>query len=530
MSLRASTLCCFLLPLLLPAETIGLSPAERDSLRAKREIVVCDFADWMPYMGHEGNRSFGIVHDYFEAFGSSLGIPMRFVRAPGTAECVEEVLAGRADVVSSIDNSPNTFRGIVTSKSYGEDFLALVTSIDTPFVSSLDRLRGAKIAVLRHYHNLQAALRRRYPHLRILPVESTEEGFRAVARGEAFGLVHIYRVAAYTIRRRYVGELKINSRIAGFRVRAHVGVRKEEPMLRDLFDRAIDALSPEERQQIIDRWMRAEEVVHIQRIPVLILGLALSVLLFFLLRFYRDRLRQRRILAQQAKLAGMGSMLDNVAHQWRQPLQRIASNVAVLRTLLEDPEPDRPLLRGKLDRIQENLHYMTRTLESFRSYFRPGKRPEPFDPRESLRHALRLIDSRLEGVELTIEAPPGLPPVCAYEDEFQQVLLVLLHNALDQFQSRGTPRPRIRIELVPLHGELLLRLCDNGGGVAREHLDRIFEPYFSTKFPREGTGLGLYISKMLIENGMGGTLSVRNEEGGACFEIRLPSGEKPCST
>jgi signal transduction histidine kinase len=141
--------------------------------------------------------------------------------------------------------------------------------------------------------------------------------------------------------------------------------------------------------------------------------------------------------------------------------------------------------------------------------------------------ALELIDQRTENVEIKIVSDKELE-LFSFEKEYLQVLLIILNNAIDNFESKAIKEPTIDIIMKEHDGMATLAICDNGGGVDEGDIDRIFDPYYTTKFAKEGTGLGLYVAKMMIENSMQGQLQVKNQNAGACFEIITPLRKDKC--
>jgi len=501
-----------------------LTSEEQEYLSQKKEIIVCDYAEWMPYIGHDKTHTFGIVVDYYKVFGAEFGVPIRFVHMPDMEACVTMVIQERADAVVSM-GSPNTFADMVLSDEYGNDFVALVTQLKTPFVDDMKILEGKAVGVIGHYKNMIAYLHQTYPSVQLQKIGSTEEGLDKVVSGELYAFIDIYRIAAYNIRREHIGELKINTKVYPLVVRAHVGLRKEDTVLKGIFDKAIADLSTEEKTRMIDRWMRAEKVLEpdyalIGKISMF----ALLLISWLLIRQFKERQRQKEMLAQQAKLAGMGTMINNVAHQWRQPLNRINSNIAVVNSILHSETFDRNMIESKMDNIKNSTQYMSDTIEDFSHYFSPHKKQTRFMVKETLKKALKLMGSRTKDIEITISSSTEVW-VNSYEKEFQQVILIIMNNAIDNFESKSTADPRIDITIKKHNKLVTLSIEDNGGGIEMENIDRIFEPYCTTKFASEGTGLGLYMAKMLIESSMGGHLSVQNVNGGACFEIELAKGK-----
>lgn len=489
-------------------------------LLKKKEIVVCDYAEWMPYIGHDGNKTFGIVYDYYKAFEKMIGVPIQFAHQSDLPSCVTMVEKGEADAVVSM-GSPNTFSGIALSRQFGEDFVALVTRLNTPFVSNINTLEGKRVGIVRQYKNMIAYMKQAYPSLRLAMVASTKDGLDKVASGELEAFIDIYRIVAYNIQREHIGELKINTKVNPLIMRAHVGLRKDDVVLKDIFNKAIGNLSVEEKTKMIDHWMRAKEVVRPDYRLLWEIGIAVLLLLLgFLYYHFRERYRQRVLLARQAKLAAMGSMINNIAHQWRQPLARINSTVTVLKTL-GTKDLDKDMLFNKLNLIEENTAYMSDTIEAFMHFFAPNKQKGQCNLYQSLQKALKLAGIDEKPIQTMLKVDKQIS-CYTYEEELIQVMLVILNNAVEHFKIKGIQHPQINIGARVISGSIVLTIHDNAGGIMENEIHRVFEPYYTTKFQHEGRGLGLYMAKLLIEQSMEGTLEVKNKDEGAMFEIILP--------
>jgi len=233
--------------------------------------------------------------------------------------------------------------------------------------------------------------------------------------------------------------------------------------------------------------------------------------------------KQNIIMAQQARLASMGEMLGMIAHQWKQPLNSINSNVAVLHLLTQRHLPDNTLFNQKLANITKQTQFMSDTIEDFSSFFHPDKHAVKFHPKETLKRALKLIEIENKQIDVTIEMKTDTSPIVyAYENEYLQVILTILHNAIENFTAKKIEEPALYISLDSTEKEVSLSILDNGGGIVSKDINAIFDPYFTTNHSGKNSGLGLYMAKLLIEESMGGSLSVTNREGGACFKITLP--------
>jgi signal transduction histidine kinase len=234
--------------------------------------------------------------------------------------------------------------------------------------------------------------------------------------------------------------------------------------------------------------------------------------------------KQNILMAQQARLASMGEMLGMIAHQWRQPLNRINSNIAVISTLANNHTNEEDILKQKIDNIKKQTKFMSNTIEDFTDFFHPDKKKIKFMPLTTIERALKLINVETKNITIEIQAKKDIW-LYTYENEYLQVLLTILHNAIENFQTKSIEQPEITILLQASTSEVQLSICDNGGGIQIKHIDTIFDPYYTTNHTDKNSGLGLYMAKILVEESMFGTLSVTNEKDGACFKITLQTGE-----
>jgi PAS domain S-box-containing protein len=235
-----------------------------------------------------------------------------------------------------------------------------------------------------------------------------------------------------------------------------------------------------------------------------------------------EELRKRdQLLLQQSRLAAMGEMINNIAHQWRQPLNLLGLNVQKLLLYYDLGDFDRNLLASSIDDTMSLVNHMSQTIDDFRTFFRTDREKISFDIRHAVEKTLSLVRDGLTATEiqLKVSVAEGIT-ITGYENEFCQVLMNLLLNARDALIERRVSPGEIIMTVESCEGVCRLTIGDNAGGIPEEILDRIFEPYFSTK-GLQGTGIGLYMSKQIIETNMGGRLSVRNTPCGAEFIIEI---------
>ncbi len=231
---------------------------------------------------------------------------------------------------------------------------------------------------------------------------------------------------------------------------------------------------------------------------------------------------KEELLFQKAKMADMGEMIGNIAHQWRQPLAIINTIISVLKEKNRQAILQSGELGSKLDEMEMSIQYMAHTMDDFMRFYRPNKEKIDFSVGDAVRHALEIIKPDLieRGIAVQFQ-PTGEFLVHGYMNEYTQVLLAILHNAKDVLLHRKIAPAHITISVFEKPDSVVLEISDNGGGIKEENLHRVFEPYFTTKHKSIGTGLGLYISKMIIEKSMNGKLRVQNSQEGATFTIEM---------
>ena len=229
------------------------------------------------------------------------------------------------------------------------------------------------------------------------------------------------------------------------------------------------------------------------------------------------------LLIQQSRLATMGEMMHNVAHQWRQPLSAIT---LLLQNILDEydyGELTRDSLSEEVKTARRLADKMSTTIDDFRNFFRPDQRSTVFNLRNSVREALNLVEASFNNNQITVTVAASEDVlVTGFANEFSQVLLNVLTNAKDAILKAGVGG-QVAITVERKDGTGVVRVRDNGGGIPEDVLPKVFDPYFTTK--ESGTGIGLYMSRMIMEH-MHATIEIRNVDGGAEVVLGLAEAEQ----
>ncbi len=234
-------------------------------------------------------------------------------------------------------------------------------------------------------------------------------------------------------------------------------------------------------------------------------------------------LRQKdELLINQNRLAAMGKLLSTISHHWRQPLNNIAAQLQIVQYLHDSNNLSSEELKRDIDQVTAMVWDLSRTIDDFRYLFRHDHQTCEFLVQDEIERCLHLVKASLadEHIQVVVQGSDQLP-VTGSPHKYAQCLVSLLDNARDALKQSQTPDRRIVITIAREAGRSVVTVQDNAGGIPEEVMPHIFEPYFSTKGPKAGTGIGLYMAKSLIEYQMAGQLGASNSADGAVFKIVL---------
>jgi len=242
---------------------------------------------------------------------------------------------------------------------------------------------------------------------------------------------------------------------------------------------------------------------------------------------------KNKLLAQQSKMAAMGEMLENIAHQWRQPLSVISTASSGLKMQKQFGAISDDSLYKTLDIITHTVEHLSQTINDFRDYFNPNKTVVNFDLKNIIEKTLYFVQSKLQNRNISIIKEFESIELLGLENELVQVIINILNNSRDAFENSSIIEDKL-IFITTMKDEkkdyVYITIQDSAGGIPQDILNRVFEPYFTTKHKSQGTGIGLYMSQEMIEKHMNGELHVENRTfqynnksyTGALFTIKIP--------
>ncbi|MEA1892839.1 MAG: PAS domain S-box protein [Campylobacterota bacterium] len=230
--------------------------------------------------------------------------------------------------------------------------------------------------------------------------------------------------------------------------------------------------------------------------------------------------QKQKVMFWQSRLASLGEMLANIAHQWRQPLTEL--NLTIFTLKKSAINGDKEDAQRYYDDSRKIIQNMSNTIDDFTNFFKPGKDKQLFKVGDSIDEALHILEQLLKKDMISVKTKFEDVEVLGITNEFSQVIINLIKNSQEAFVHNGILIKEIGISVKKLDDCVLIELEDNAGGIKYKNIYKIFEPYFTTKHKSQGTGLGLFMSKMICEQGLNGSLDVKSKKGTTTFSIKIP--------
>lgn len=241
----------------------------------------------------------------------------------------------------------------------------------------------------------------------------------------------------------------------------------------------------------------------------------------------KNNKKQEEMILQQTKQAQIGEMLSMIAHQWRQPLGAISASTIdmQMKIMLKNLDSNALLeyIIKELQSIESFTQVLTNTIDDFRDFYKFTKDKQKISIMSPIKKSYQIIEKYFEEDQINIEIICMKEVIVSiYESEIIQVILSILQNSRDNFIQKDIKNPKVIIMVEEdQKNNLLLKIFDNGKGIKKENLDKIFQPYFTTKDKMNGTGLGLYIAQKIIQEHHDGTIDIQNQTDGICTTIKL---------
>jgi len=543
-------------------QKIYFTKDEQTYLRKKGLIKICATTNYLPYSAIENSKLNGIGSGIIGLAENIINTPFELAQSKIWSEPITALAQKKCDILPVAQKTPVLERYFHFTSPYYLEPLVIITKTTTNYILDIASLMDKEFSVVKDSSYI-SYLKSKYPKIKLNIVKSIQDGLEGVQSGKYYGHIDIMTNSAYYLQKLSKIDLKISGQFKD-RVKIAFAVRNDDEQLFKIFEKVSQNIHTTDEQNILNKWVSLNftQKIEFRYIwEVLLISFVLLATLYYRQRFLNKKNQELEILQnelielnkslesrvaksvseiqkkdtyllQQSKLAQMGEMMSMIAHQWKQPLGSIsATQISIIMALeLEEYNFDDKLqqkeflkfLNEKLQKIELYTKSLSEIISDFSDFYKPSKDADYISVDEVILKASRLIETTLEEnmVDIFLNLN-SKTKIRLYQNEFMQVILNIVNNAKEQLLQNDTKHKNIYINTHELPKTVIIEINDNAGGIDDNIMSRIFEPYFSTKIERNGTGLGLHMSKNIIEQHHHGMIYAKNYKNGAMFTIEL---------
>lgn len=490
-----------------------LSKEDIAYLKEKESLSLCINPAWMPFSSIVENKYIGMDSDFISIFEEKIEIPINIYHTESWSQSLGFAKSRKCDIVSMVVKTQEREKYLNFTKPYFSFLNVLVTNRDKSILTEIEYLKNEKIAIIQDYSEVEY-IKNKYPNLEIVEVLNMREGLAKVLNKEVYGFIDNAFVIEYFFNKEDYQNFKIGNYFSE-RSYLRIGVRSDDEKLHSIFERIISEISFQEKNFIRSKWLTLsyeesfDKDIFYQILIFLLILFALLIYKYYFVQSLNKALKKRveeelnnskdkdKTIFHQNKLIAMGEMIENIAHQWRQPLSQVNSCVLVIDDVLDEQGIRDKVVEEKLQEIESLTKYMSNTINDFKNFFNRDKIKKSCIVEDVINKTIEVLRGRIASNNINL----GVDLRTAHEslthpNELQQVFLVIINNAIDILVEKEVVNPTIRIEITRDTKYIFIKICDNAGGISEDKIDKIFEPYYTTKHKTQGTGLGLYISKL----------------------------------
>ncbi len=523
---------------------IILTSKENSYLKNKKEIKICIDPDWFPFEKFDIDGNYvGISSEYFKLFQKQLNIKIKPIKTISWSQSLEFSKQRKCDILALANETPKRKKYLNFTAPYLKIPFVMATKTNVNFINHFSHITNKRIGVTKN-SALVEILHDKYPNFILVKVKNNQEGIDKLQNNELYGYVGNMVSIRHILKTNFITNLKIISKLDDEQSKLAIGIRNDDEILYNIFNKLISNLSLEESQLILHKYtythyeQHTENFIHKYLEKLLIVVVTILIILLFI-QFHLKQVnktlnqkvkkeieinREKELqLIHQSRLAQMGEMVSMIAHQWRQPLSSISSTVTTLELKVIMDEYDSTYFTQQLKNISNYSQYLSSTIDDFRNFYKSSDVKIQIKLEEIINNALKIIEPSLDSKGIKINKYyKSNQSLLTYANEVQQVIINILQNAQDILIQRDINNPTINISIDISEEMNIIEIIDNANGISEDIILKIFDPYFTTKDTLDGTGLGLFMSKKIIENRCNGKLLVFNKNNGAVFKILLP--------
>ena len=517
----------------------------------------------------------GFSVDVFKLIESKIGTRIAFVYFESWNDVMDAAKTRKIDIVFLAQKTPSRLNYL----NFTDTVLTLKNKIivnnDAAFQPTLETLSRAKVAVTKG-SAVEEYLKTHFDGIELVECSDELEALRMLDKKKVDATVVEPVRAGYYMSRYNLDRLHIAQNL-NYDYHLAVASRNDMPFISILLDKALQSISPQEMEALYLKWGYLQnDNAWIDPQTLVYLFIALTLITLFAFYLYRtnkqlavanrnfmievkkrkkayqklhqvleehkqlnetlekriaqevEKNRQQELyMLHQNRLAQMGELLSMIAHQWRQPLHTLSVLNYTLIKKYRDGVLDENAVTSFEEKSKKQIAFMSKTINDFRDFFSSQAERERFDVNDTVRQTVEMIEATFQqyNIALSLRLCEESLYITGSPSALAQALLNIANNAKDALLKHDVSDKTVIFGTRREGDTAVAWIEDNAGGIPEAIRERIFDPYFSTKEEKDGTGLGLYMSKKIVEEQFGGKLFVRNTEEGACFTIRIDTGE-----
>jgi len=484
--------------------------------------------------GKKGEYS-GFSIDLFKMIEKQIGRPFAYVYFQRWDALIDAARKKQIDIIFSAQKTPSRLSYLDFTDTVLVQQNKIIVNIDNDRFTSISSLFGHRVAVTSG-SAIEEFLRYNYPQLKIVKAEDELEVLRLVSMQKADAAVSELVRASYYMKQYDLGNLRIAGDL-GYDYHLRIASRRDQPMLNVILSKIVSALPQDQIDALRLKWgYIKDEVVFFDKQMMIYIALVFGTILPFSFYLYRvNRRLEREIVSRKealekvvkmrrSRLNQMSEIISMIAHQWKQPLNNLSLFNMQIILKYQKGKLDDEAIKYFQENSQKQIALMSSTINDFKDFFKVEEEKRCFNVTETIENLLNILSPVFQKDEIVIDISydtNSAYKVIGYSNALLQILLNIVNNAKDALiEKKDAGDRRIAILLYQEEEHVIISIEDNAGGIPDEIIDRVFDPYFSTK-KKNGTGLGLYMAKTILEEQMEGYIDVQNSAKGALFTIRL---------
>ena len=616
-----------------PVNQIELTKKEVEFIHNTTIKIVTGNA-WAPFTFEENGDLHGIGIDLWRYIEQKNNIKSEIVSKYKFTDILQSFKDKKSDIILSTSKTKDKEDLGIFTNQYLKAPIGIATLLETQYIQNAKELLGKKIAVGKNF-SAHKLLEEKYPNMDFVFVKGVKEGLDLVSHNKAYAYVDIMPVLSFNIEKYSFTNIKISGQ-TGLDFKLVSMIRSDYPLLKSIIDKTLRNMTYQEKEQILEKWLKAKYEKHFDYSLLWKIVLAFLIILFFVLyknrqlKSYQHKLEEAQkdtehslenfkklmnfniagiliikdnkiiftndeivkileyndrsdlltqninlilnqnevkrisenqnnlhesfdtkakkingefipilvransivfenknsiilsivdlsdlknkegIILQQSKMASLGEMIGNIAHQWRQPLSYISTAASGMKVKKEFGHLSDEEFMKLVDGITDTTMFLSQTIDDFRDYIKGDTVKKEFHIKDCISKVLSLMEGSFNNNFIKYETKIDDITINGFENQLNQVLLNLLSNSKDALKEISQENRKIFINCYKKNDKLIVEVIDSGGGIKEDVLEKVFEPYFTTKHQSQGTGLGLYMTHDIVKKSMKGDIQIQN--------------------